>query len=67
MDKKQLSSKLATLFHNGQEAAFIRQTLLEMGHPQPSEPIKADNSTADGIANMSIIPSKARSMDTRFY
>ena len=60
-------AELATLFHNGQEAAVIRQTLLAMGHPQPPTPIKTDNSTIDGIANRSVISRKTRSMDMRFY
>ena len=60
-------AELAVLFHNGQEAAVVRQTLLEMGHPQPPTPIKTDNSTADGIANRSVIPRKTRSMNMRFY
>ena len=59
--------ELAALFHNGQEVVVIRQTLLGMGHPQPPAPIKTDNSTADGIANRSIIQRKTRSMDMRFY
>ena len=49
------------------KTAVIRQTLLEMGHPQPPTPIKTDNSTADGIANMSVIPRERRSMDIRSY
>ena len=53
-------SELAALFHNGQEAAVLRQILLEMGHPQPPTPIKTDNSTTDGIANRSVIPRKTR-------
>ena len=59
-------AELAALFHNGQEAAVIHQTLLEMGHPQPPIPIKTDNSTADGIANRSVIQRKLQSMDMHF-
>ena len=60
-------AELAALLHNGQEVAVVRQTLLEMGHPRPPIPIKTENSTADGIANRSVIPHKTRSMDMRFY
>ena len=59
-------AELSALFHNGQEAAVIHQTLLEMGHPQPPIPIKTDNSTTDGIANKSVIQRKLQSMDMNF-
>ena len=54
-------TELAALFHNGQEAAVIRITFVEMGHRQPPTPIKTDNSTANGIANRTVIPRKTRS------
>ena len=60
-------AELAALFHNRQEVAIIRQTLLKMGHPQPPTPINTDSSTTDDIANRSVIPRKTRSMDMRFY
>ena len=60
-------AELAVLFNNGQEAAIIRQILLEMGHLQPPTPVKTDNSTTDGIANRSVISRKRRLMDMRIY
>ena len=60
-------AELAALFHNGQEAAVIRITLMEMGYRQPPTPIKTDNSTTNGITNKSVTPSKTRSMRMRFY
>ena len=51
-------SEIAALFHNGQEAAVLRTTLLEMKHPQPPIPIKTDTSTTSGIANKTVIPRK---------
>jgi hypothetical protein len=39
------------LFINGQEAAYERQILEELGHPQPRTPIETDNASATGIAN----------------
>ena len=60
-------AKLTALFHNGQEAAVIRITLMEMGHRQPPTPIKTDNSTANGIANRTVIPRKTRSIDMSLY
>ena len=60
-------AELTVLFNNGQEAAIIHQILLEMGHLQPPTPVKTDNSTTDGIANMSVISRKRRLMDMRIY
>ena len=62
-----IKAELAALFHNGQEVAVIRITLMEMGHRQLLTPIKTDNSTTNSIANKSVIPRKTRSMDMRFY
>ena len=40
---------------------------MEMGHLQPSAPIKTDNSTGNDIANKPVFPRKTRSMDMKFY
>ena len=60
-------SEIAEIFHNGQEAAVLRTTLLKMKHPQPPTSIKMDNSTASGIANKTVIPRKTRLMDMKYY
>ena len=44
-----------------------RQTLIEMGWPQPPSPVQTDNSTAVGIINKTIVPRHIKSMDMRFY
>ena len=59
--------ELGALFYNGQVAEPIRTCLEEMGYPQPSTPIKIDNSTAAGIVNSSIRQKKSKAMDTIFY
>eukprot|EP00970_Alexandrium_tamarense_P018492 scaffold13343_cov264-Alexandrium_tamarense.AAC.1 len=38
-----------------------------MGHPQPPTPIQTDNSTADGIINLRVIPKRTKAMDMRFH
>ena len=48
-------AEIAGVFTNMKEAAALRTTLEEMGHPQPPTPIQVDNSTANGIANDTII------------
>ena len=45
----------------------MRQTLIEMGWPQPPTPIQTDNSMASGVLNDTIIARKNKSMDLRFH
>jgi hypothetical protein len=47
-------AKLGALFHNCQDRIIFRQTLADMGHPQPKMPVHCDNATAVGIANSTI-------------
>ena len=44
-----------------------RQTLSDVGRPQPATPVQTDNSTAAGIANDTIKQMKSRSMDMRLH
>ena len=39
-------AEVAALFHNAQEACAIRQTLIELGFPQPPTSIQTDNACA---------------------
>jgi hypothetical protein len=54
------------IFTNVKEAAPIRVTLDEMGHPQPATPIQTGNSTADGIINGEVNQNWSKVMDMRF-
>jgi hypothetical protein len=47
-------AELGTLFHNCQDGIIFRQTLSDMGHPQPKTPVHCNNATAVGIANNTI-------------
>jgi hypothetical protein len=42
------------LFHNCQDGIIFRQTLSDMGHPQPKTPVYCDNATTFGIGNNTI-------------
>ncbi len=57
------------LYLNAKESVPIRNTLIELGHPQPPDgtPIRTDNSTADGIMNRTVKPKRSKSMDMRFW
>jgi hypothetical protein len=53
----------AGLYHNAQDGAKLRTTLVEMGHPQPATPIQTNNSTAFGITNGTVRQHKSKAMD----
>ena len=60
-------AELGALLYNGKVSKPIRTCLEEMGYPQPSTPIKTDNSTAAGIVNLSIRQKKSKAVDMQFY
>jgi hypothetical protein len=59
-------AKLGALFYNGKEAAWLRTTFADMGHPQPLTPIQTDNSCAAGIANGTVKQRQSKAIDMRF-
>jgi hypothetical protein len=59
-------AELGALFHNGKEAAWLRTTLIDMGHPQPATPIQTDNLCAAGIANGTVKQRRSKAIDMRF-
>jgi hypothetical protein len=60
-------AELGALFYNAKDAAMLRTTLSDLGHPQPATPIQTDNSCAAGIANSSVKQRRSKAMDMRFY
>ncbi len=60
-------AELGALFVNAKEAVYLRQILIEMGHPQPKTPIQTDNTTAEGVINNIIQPKRTKAMDMRFH
>jgi hypothetical protein len=60
-------SELAALFVTSREMIPHRQTLIDMGWPQPRSPIQTDNSTAAGVTNNTIVPCWSKMMDMRFW
>jgi hypothetical protein len=60
-------AELGALFINAKEAVYLRQILIEMGHPQPKTPIQTDNTTAEGVINNKIQPKRTKAMDMRFH
>jgi hypothetical protein len=56
-------AELAALFVTAREMIPHRQTLIDMGWPQPKSPIETDNSTAAGVTNKMIVPRWAKMLD----
>jgi hypothetical protein len=59
--------KVGACFQNAHTAAPLRTTLLELGHKQPSTPLRTDNSTAHGILNETVKQKRSKSMDMKYY
>jgi hypothetical protein len=49
-------AELGTLFINAKTVLSMRQTLIELGHPQPRTPIQTDNTTAHALLTNKILP-----------
>ena len=60
-------AEIVGLFMNAQEAVPERTTLIELGHPQPSTPLKTDNITADGILNGTVKQKRSKALVMKFY
>eukprot|EP00804_Cyclotella_cryptica_P022929 CCRYP_018759-RA/>CCRYP_018759-RA protein AED:0.35 eAED:0.34 QI:0/-1/0/1/-1/1/1/0/335 len=60
-------AELAGLYICAKEMVPLRNSLVEMGWPQPKSPIQTDNTTALGVANKIIITHKMKSMDMRLW
>eukprot|EP00804_Cyclotella_cryptica_P004359 CCRYP_017999-RA/>CCRYP_017999-RA protein AED:0.23 eAED:0.24 QI:0/0/0/1/0/0/4/0/900 len=60
-------AELGSLYMNAQKGVEIRNILEEMDHPQPPTPVQTDNSTADGIINLRVMPKRTKAMDMRFH
>ena len=59
-------AEIGGLFINVKAAIPIRQTLIEMGHPQPPTPMQTNNSTAHALITNKIRPKALKSMEMRF-
>ena len=60
-------AELGALFINAKTAVWMRQTLEELGHPQPRTPMQTDNSTAHALLTNKILPKALKAMDMRFH
>jgi hypothetical protein len=60
-------AEVGALFYNAQDACILRQTLHDLGYPQPATPIQTDNACAEGIVNETVKQKRSKAMDMRFY
>jgi hypothetical protein len=60
-------AELGALFYNTKDAAMLRTTLTDLGHPQHAAPIQTDNACAAGIANNTVKQRRSKAIDMRFY
>jgi hypothetical protein len=59
-------AELGALFINAKTAVAMRQTLIELGHPQPRTPMQTDNAIAHALLTNKIQPKKLKAMDMSF-
>jgi hypothetical protein len=60
-------SEVGACFHNAQSGAPLRVTLTELGHTQPTTPLRTDNSTVYSIVNETIKQNQSKAMDMRYH
>ena len=60
-------AELGALFIAAQKILPLRQTLIEMGWPQPPTPVQTDNTTAVGVVNKTLVSNKLKSMDLGYH
>ena len=58
---------LSGLFICAKAMIPLRNTLLEMGWPQPPSPVQCNNSTATGLTNKTMVNKMLKSMDMRLW
>ena len=62
-----MEAEIAALYINAQALIVFRQTLIDMGHPQPPTVIRTDNKTACGIVNGTMKQRRSKAIDMRFH
>ena len=60
-------AEIAAVFMNAKEAVPIKQTLEEMGHPQPPTEITTNNQTAHGILNKTCKQTRSKAINMNYY
>ena len=59
--------EMAALFITAKQIIPLRNTLIEMGCPQPQTPIQMNNSTSVGFTNKTIVNKATKSADMKLW
>jgi hypothetical protein len=62
-----VEAELGALFINAKIAVSMRQTQIELGHPQPHTPMQTNNATAHVLLTNNILPKAPKAMDMCFH
>jgi hypothetical protein len=62
-----MEAEIAAMYENAQKIIEFRQTLHDMGHPQPPTLIRTDNRTACGIVNGTMKQKRSKAIDMRYH
>jgi hypothetical protein len=62
-----VEAELGALFINTKTAILMRQTLAELGHPQPCTPMQTNNAMAHVLLTNKILPKALKAMDVHFH
>ena len=62
-------AEIGAAYLNAQDACPMRQTLIDLGHTQPTTgtPLQTDNACAEGILNDTVKQKRSKAIDMRFY
>jgi hypothetical protein len=60
-------AEYAAIFLNARKATVLRQTLKDLGYPQPPTPMSVDNKCAQGLANDTVKRRRSKAIDMRFH
>ena len=60
-------AEMAALYITDKKIIPIRNTLIEVGWPQPQTPIQTDNSTAVGFTKKTIVNKVTKSADMKLW
>ena len=60
-------AEMAALYITAKKMIPLRNTLIEMGWPQPKSPIQTDNSTAVVLTNKTIVNKSTKSADMKLW
>ena len=62
-----VEAEVGGIFHHFQATIPLRNTLIDMVHPQPPTPIKTDNTIAKDFTYNNIAIKKFKTWDMRYY